>query len=184
MRFNTDTALFDAFPTARDHIGTGPRGVPPTAYVDELVKASKFDEALSFCSYLLARREAVAWGCRCWRSRLVQDAGPKKPANPGLVAAESWAEAPSDKRRLKAYDCWIAGDRQDPATWFALATAWSGGNMIPGLPNSPFAAPHLTATLVRVGLLLMLYRVPASDRPDFTRQSIGAGLRLAAMGLS
>lgn len=183
MRFNTDRALFDAFPTARDHIGTGPLDVPPTVFVDGLVKASKFDEALSFCSYLLARREAVAWGCRCWRTRLVEDAGPRAPS-PGLDAAEAWAEAPSDKRRLRAFDCWTAGDRQDPTTWFALATAWSGGSMIPSLPNSPAAAPHLTATLVRVGLLLALYRVPAADRPDVARQWIGAGLHLAKMGLS
>lgn len=184
MRFNTDTALFDAFPTARDHIGTGPLDVPPTVFVDGLVKAKKFDEALSFCSYLLARREAVAWGCRCWRASLVEDGRPGVPPSPGLEAAEAWAEAPSDMRRLKAYDCWTAGNRQDPATWFALATAWSGGSMMPGLANSPAAAPHLTATLVRVGLLLMHYRVPASDRPDAAKRWIGAGMRLAKTGLS
>ncbi len=184
MRFNTDAALFDAFPTARAHIATAPLDVPPAVFVDGLVKASKFDEGLSFCSYLLARREAVAWGCRCWRTRLVQDAGPGAPPSPGIDAAEAWAEAPSDKRRLKAYDDWTTGNREDPATWFALAAAWSGGSMIPSLPNSPSAAPHLTATLVRVGLLLMLNRVTASERPTSAKQWIDAGLHLAKIGLT
>ena len=183
MRFNTDTALFDAFPMARDHIGTAPLDVPPAAFVDALTKASKLGEALSFCSYLLARREAVAWGCRCLRARLAEDAAPGASQGPALAAAEAWADAPSDKRRLRAYDCWTAGHREDPATWFALATAWSGGSMTPGVPNSPFAAPHLTATLVRVGLLLALNRVAAPQRPDAAKQWIGAGLRLAETGL-
>ena len=184
MRFNTDTALFDAFPMARDHIGTQPLDGPPALFVDGLVKASKLDEALSFCAFLLARREAVAWGCRCWRTRLVQDTGAGAAPSPALGAAEVWADKPSDPRRLKAYDCWTAGDRQDPATWFALATAWSGGSMIPGAPNSPSAAPHLTATLVRVGLLLALNKVAAPDRPDAAKQWINAGLRLAETGLN
>ncbi len=183
MRFNTDTALFDAFPTARDQIATAPLDVPPAVFVDGLVKASKFDEGLSFCSYLLARREAVAWGCRCLRTGVVEAAGSGSPSSPALEAAEAWADAPSERRRLRAYDCWTAGDQQNAATWFALATAWSGGSMMPGFPSSPSAAPHLTATLVRVGLLLMLNKVPASDRPGRVKQWIDAALHLAKTGL-
>ena len=178
MRFNTDRALFDAFPTARDHIKAEPADVPPAVFATDLVKRGKSEDAIAFCAYLLARREAVAWGCRCMRGVL----GSGTPS-PGLLAAETWVGAPSENARVAAYERWNDGDREDPSTWLALAAVWSGGSLVPTLPNAMPAPPYLTANMVRVALVLALNRRPLQAKAGDAQDWVRAGLRLAETGL-
>ncbi|MCW6506728.1 DUF6931 family protein [Lichenifustis flavocetrariae] len=182
MRFNTDRALFDAFPSARDHVKTEPTGGTPAAFLKLLLDCHSFDEAISFCAYLLPRREAVAWGCRCLRSNL-RDGASSHAASPALLAAEAWAEAPSEERRRTAHACWEKGDKESPASWLALGAAWSGASVAPDTPNPMPAAPHLTATMVRVALILLLHPIPKIGKPNVAREWIADGSRIAEFGL-
>ena len=184
VRFNTDRALFDAFPSARDHIRTEPTDGTPTAFLRLLLDRQSFDEAISFCAYLLPRREAVAWGCRCLRSKLSEEAQPTHAATPALLAAEAWAEAPSEQRRRAAYACWEQGDKENAASWLALGAAWSGGSVAPDAPNPMPAAPHLTATMVRVALILLLHPVPKNRKSAIAQEWMADGARIAEFGLS
>lgn len=178
VRFNTDRALFDAFPTARDHIKAEPAGVPPAVFATDLVKRGKAEDAIAFCAYLLARREAVAWGCRCFRGVL----GNGTPS-PGLLAAETWVDAPSEDARLAAYERWNDGDREDPSSWLAIAAVWSGGSLVPNLPNAMAAPPFLTANMVRVALVLTLNKRPRHAKAGDAQEWVRAGLRIAETGL-
>ncbi len=178
MRFNTDQALFDAFPSARDHVKTEPTGGSPAVFLKTLIERGTLEEAISFCAYLLPRREAVAWGCRCFRSGLRDQA-----TGPALLAAEAWAKSPSEVRRREAYALWDKGDKEEPANWLALGAAWSGGGVVPDLPNSPAAAPHLTATMIRVALILLLHSTLKDSKPAVAREWVAIGSRIAEFGL-
>ena len=181
MRFTTDQALFDAFPSARDHIKTEPAGGSPLTFLKRLSDAGKIGEGLAFCAYMLPRRDAVAWACQCLAAKWREDGAVTE--NAPLVAARSWVEAPSEEKRIAAYACWNRGDREDPASWIALGAAWSGGSLSPDLPNSLPAPPHLTANVIRVALLLLLHKVPRGQQTALGRDWIAAGAHQAKSGL-
>ncbi len=181
VRFNTDRALFDAFPSARDFVKTEPLGVPPQVFLRTLMGDRKFDEALSFCAYLLPRREAVAWGCRCLRHLSHSPAEAVVPSS--LKAAEAWVEEPSEEARLAAHQQWTAGDKNDPTVWLALAAAWSGGSLTPDQVHSLPAQPHLTASMVRVALLLGVHRLKVPEKTVYVEAWIADGSRIAEAGL-
>lgn len=181
MRFNTDRALFDAFPTAPDHIKTEPADLAPEAFLNLLLHKNKLSEALSFCAYLLRRREAVAWGCECVTTKRLHDG--KKSLDPDLMAANAWVRDPSEQTRGAAYERWAAGDQTEPAAWLALAAAWSGGGLISsaGASSGP-AGPHLTAVMVRTAFLLMLHSVASDKKAAASRDWIAAALQHAKAG--
>ena len=67
LRFPTVSDLYGAFPTAKDDVGTDPGNEPPLTFLQSLVEKESWDKAVSFCAYLLPRREAVWWGCQSLR---------------------------------------------------------------------------------------------------------------------
>jgi hypothetical protein len=180
VRFNTDRALFEAFPTAAEHINTKPADLPPAEFIDRLVLTNKLSEALSFCAYLLRRRDAVAWGCECLTARRLHDGN--RTFNPCLAAAETWVRSPSEETRTATYESWAAGDKTDPGAWLALAAAWSGGSLMPGTTGVAPAGPHLTASMVRAAFIMMLHAVPSDQKGALTRNWIAAGLKHAEAG--
>lgn len=179
VRFETDRAVLDAFPTARDHVRTPPAGQPPLAFLKLLVARGALEDAVAFCAYLLPRREAVAWGCRSLR----QLADPAMPIETeAYKAAQAWVAAPDEDHRLAALDACEATDPNEPTKWLAMAAAHSGGNLAPRSDIHVPTPPHLTASALRVALLLMRTRVPLTWA-ERIRPCIEAGARIAEFGL-
>ena len=78
VRFATAKALFDTFPEAYKKIGAKPTDQFPIDFLSGLVSQGKLEDAVTFCSFLLPRREAVWWACGCARellSDIPQDRG-------------------------------------------------------------------------------------------------------------
>lgn len=174
VRFNTDRALFEAFPTARRDVGVEPQDRDPIELARELAAQSKLDQAASLCAYLLSRRDAVEWGCRSLRA-LHDD--PRGFETPCLKAAEAWVGEADETRRDAARDAAAHANDDDPTTWLAKAAAWSGGSLV-----APAAVPvpaHLTAVAVRVALSLALRRLSPDDRLFRGRACIDDAARLA-----
>ena len=177
LRFGTGHEVLDSFASARADIGPDLADAEPLAYLDGLAQAGRPEAALSFCAYLLPRREAVWWGCRGLKtlpSRL-----PPADAVAALAAAERWVERPDDAGRRAALALAMAGDLAQPEAWMAVAAGWAGGSMALGAYAVP-VQPHLTARAVRAGLLLGLAALPGAGRREALDGLLGLGRRMVA----
>src|SRR3954471_21397944 len=106
-RFVTALALFETFPRSVTKIAAEPTDEPPTIFLKRLSTQHKFEDAITFCAYLLPRREAVWWACRCVRASLGDiAAGRARP----ISAAEAWVYDPGDENRRTALEAGKQGD--------------------------------------------------------------------------
>lgn len=177
LRFGTGHEVLDTFSTARRDIGVERADASPLAYLDALGDGAPPEAALSFCAYLLPRREAVWWGCRALRA--LGHPGPEgEPAGP-LSAAERWVERPDDASRRAALALGIDSDLEQPTPWMALAAGWAGGSMALGAYAVPVQS-HLTARAVRAGLLLGLAALSPLRRHEAGARLVGLGRRIAS----
>jgi hypothetical protein len=180
LRFATAQALFEHFPSARDRIRATPTQASPQDFLRSLISESEIEDAVSFCCYLLARREAVWWGCRSVQAFLGDPPASKDAA---LLAAEAWAQAPDDNRRKAAYEVANRSDRNSATTWLALAAAWSGGPVLrSGLKPVP-AAPQLAGQATRTAILLAARSVKPSERAERLKACVEHAIRIAENGL-
>jgi hypothetical protein len=190
VRFATARDVFETFPMAGTLISSEATDELSVDYLRKLVAKGKIDDAVSFCAYLLPRREAVWWACRTVRTFL----GDGPVPNAGcLQAAEAWVQEPDQAHQEAAQDVATRSDRNNPVTWLALAAAWSGG--VVSIEGSPRIAPppQLTAHAVRVAILLTARQTipPESaagqtppERSPRLRACIEDGISLAENGLS
>lgn len=174
LRFETAQDLFETYPTARVDVGVAARGQPSIDFMRSL-SADSLKAALSFCAYLLARREAVAWGCQCLR----EGEALQPHEENRLAAAEAWASAPDEPRRLRALDLASRGEAKEAGTWTCFAVGWSGGAVaIDGQHFAP--APHqATAQAVRVALILGANALSGPSRQEMQRRWLEAGIQFA-----
>ena len=86
VRFATTLALFETFPKSVTKIAADPTDEPPIVFLKKLSAQRKFEDAITFCAYLLPRREAVWWAYGCTRAML-RDVSASR-AGP-LIAAEA-----------------------------------------------------------------------------------------------
>jgi len=179
VRFATAQALFDAFPRTTTKLNVQPTDESPRTFLEKLSSQRKFEEAVTFCAYLLPRREAVVWACKSTTTLL----GPMPHRVPALAAAEAWVQDPDDQRRDVALAVGTGGDVNDPMTWLALAAGWSGGSLSLN-PKAPVPAPpYLTARAVRLAILLSARMMPLPQRAQDLAGVIADGIRLAEAGL-
>ena len=68
VRFATAQAVFETFPELSQKIDASPSEQPPINFLRGMISAGKLEDAVTFCAYLLPRREAVWWACRSARS--------------------------------------------------------------------------------------------------------------------
>jgi hypothetical protein len=176
IRFATAREVFEAFPVSRDDIEAAPSDEPPQLFVKALLDSATPEDAIGFSAYMLPRREAVWWACQCLRA-----IDPMPPAEEAVAIqfAEAWVREPEEHRRRAALEIGERSDDNAPATWAALAAAWSGGNMMrEGQPVQ--APPHLTAKAARAAVLIALARVGAREREARLRACIESALRLVS----
>lgn len=162
LRFPTVRSLYEAFPTAEEDVGAPPSDEGCVAFLHLLLADCAWRPAVSFCAYMLPRREAVAWGCRSLRKILSKPAPAEAVA---LDAAEMWALQPEERLRRAALQIGNEGNAGLPGMWMALAAGWSGGSIVPDGPAVVRAPPEQTARAVRAGLLIAASRMQARDAP-------------------
>jgi len=184
VRFPTARSLFETFPEAAVKAAEAPIDAPSLDFLQNLAAGEKFDDAVTFCAYLLPRREAVWWACRCARALLADgaaDGAPSKSA--ALLAAEAWVRNPDDEHREAALRIGSAGDVNDPMTWLAMAAGWAGG-MFVSHPKNPVPAPqYMTPRACRIAVLLGARLVRGPERAARLRACIDDGAGLAEAGL-
>jgi hypothetical protein len=180
IRFATARDVIDSFTVAPGTITEPATDAGPLDFLRVLVSKGKLDEAVTFCGYLLPRREAVWWACRSVRA-LGAEAGNVNLE--GLRLAEAWVQDPSAERRKAAEDFANAADKNNPLTWLASAAAWSGGAITMGRGPAIAPPPELTPHAARIAILLSARGL----RPDEFRTKLAAcvedGAKLAESGL-
>jgi hypothetical protein len=177
LRFPTVRDLYDAFPTAENDVGAPANDEDSLAFLRSLMASEEWDKAVSFCAYILPRREAVLWGCQSLR-RLQSE--PRQAEIAALAAAETWVREPEEHTRREALNAGMRGDVRTAAVWLALAAGWSGGSMMPPEFAAMPAAPHQTARAVRAGLLIAMTQISADRVAKVVEPCLEDGLRLAA----
>lgn len=161
IRFATVRDLYAAFPTAEVDVGVECCDEPSADFVSRLAKEGERRAALSYCAYLLARREAVWWAARCVRQSTPDDAASLRC----LQAADEWVTEPSEARRRRALEEAGQTKKSLAAAWVAQAAGWSGGNVSPDPAFYLESPPQATAQAARGAVLIALGGV-ASDRRD------------------
>ena len=68
VRFATAIDLFETFPEVSKTIGVPPTDKPPLDFLRGLSAQGRLEDAVTFCAYLLPRREAVWWSCASVRA--------------------------------------------------------------------------------------------------------------------
>lgn len=175
LRFATARQVFEAFPTALSDIEAKPADIGPVAFVEALAGGPTPEDGLSFCAYLLPKREAVWWACNCIRSI----EGSLSEGDEKLLSiAESWVDEPEEVNRRAALLASEGITVRSPSSWALLAAAWSGGSMVADAERPVPPPAHLTAQAVRAAVLTSLARVPTRSRRTTLDACIATAMRL------
>ena len=178
VRFATAEALFETFPELSQKISAKPSQQFPMEFLRTLA-TGKIEDAVTFCSYLLPRREAVWWACKCARAPSGQIAEDRAVA---LLAAEAWVREPDDERRQAALELGTRGHCDDPLTWVALAAGWAGGFLESGPHLSIPMLQYMTARATHAAILISASNVKRDQRPAYLQACVADGARLAEEG--
>jgi hypothetical protein len=179
VRFATAEALFETFPELSQKVSAKPSEQSPIEFLQALVATGKIEDAVTFCSYLLPRREAVWWACRCARAPSGHIAEDRATA---LLAAEAWVKEPDDERRQAALELGTKGHCDDALTWVALAAGWTGGFLVSGPHHSIPMPQYMTARATRTAILISALSVKWDQRPGYLQACVADGTRLAEEG--
>lgn len=178
LRFKTARQLFDAFPDAGEDMSASPSDQPTLDFLGALVSGATPEDAVTFCSYMLPRRESVWWGYQC----LSQLPDIMTPEDRQLMAlAEDWVRRPDEEARFAALEAGMAAKTKTPGAWIALAAGWSGATMLRPAADQPQVAtpPSLTAKATNAGVLGALARVDRKVRSAMLRSFVSMGVQLA-----
>lgn len=180
-RFPTARSLFETFPEAAGKAPAEPADVSSVEYLHGLTNAGKSDDALTFCAYLLPRREAVWWACRAVRALSPERA---LDAAPCLRAAEAWVQKPDEEHREAALQIATTAGLDDPVTWLARAAGWAGG-MLVAHPKSPVSVPqYMTPRACRIAVLISVRMLqPPAERLMRANACVADAIALAKSGL-
>ena len=178
VRFATARALFETYPEVAQKIRAAPNDQPVIDFTRLLLSNGRLADAVTFCAYLLPRREAVWWACSSVRT-LAVDVMQNGAA--GLLAAEAWVVKPDDQHRQAALAIGSSGDRRHPSTWLARAAGWSGGFQTSGAKQVPIP-PYMTARAARIAVLFSAAKIGGTQRLTGLQSSIENGIKLAETG--
>jgi len=163
LRFFTAREVFEAFPGAAGDIAGKPLNdaEAPLDFLTRLLVSPTPEDAVSFCAYMLGRREAVWWGCSCHR---FFGQPTERDDEKALLTAEAWIREPEEHRRRAALALGISGNHELAGTWLSLAAGGAGGTFIVNGQAGPPVPADMTAKAVRSAVLISLARLPIRER--------------------
>ncbi len=160
-RFTTASQVYDAFPGITRDITALPTEDEPLAFLAKLASSASPEDAITFCAYLLDKRQAVWWAVRCLKELGLPRSRDEEIA---LKVAEAWVRDPEEHRRLTALQLGLSGDHNLAPVWAAFAAGSAGGTLVVGDMPGPPVPSHGTARCARVAVLAALAGIAARDR--------------------
>lgn len=176
FRFPLAKDLYDTIPEIRDDL-TARAGKEETLdYIRKLLGSPIAEEAITFCAYLLPKREAVWWAFQCLKT-LPEALG--EHDHHMLELAENWVRNPGEDSRYRVLSPAMDAEQKTPGTWVALAAGWSGGSMLE--PSQPAVEPpaYLTPRAINAAILSSLAWVHAQHRQEAIEQFVSYALKLS-----
>jgi len=179
LRFASAREVFETFPTIARDITAKISDAAPLDYLNDLVASRTPEDAISFCAYLLDRRQAVWWSCSCSR---LNGSPANRDEELALLAAEAWVRDPQPPRRSHALQLGLNGDRDFAGAWAALAAGGAGGTLdIDGQPGPPVVA-HMTAQAARTCVLIAVATRPMRERAPAMIECVDLARKILADG--
>ncbi len=178
IRFATARDVYDSFETAAADIKVPPTDEEPLIFLDRQLAEKQPLAAMSFCAYLLPRRECVWWAAQAVRHFEADALDPIDDR--GLLAAEAWVREPGEARRKAALRVLQEVKGIRPGFFCARAAGWSGGSKSLDDSMQTPAEPHMTASFARAALLKSITSKPATRQLDLMRIAAVAGSAFAA----
>lgn len=124
----------------------------PVTYVELLIKAELYHDAIRFIGYWLPAPLAIAWGCRCVESVFAGSLRGKDAE--AMARASAWAADPSETKRRAAEAIAEDLNYEGPAAFLAAAAFWSEGSIAPpGVADVP-PAPGLASQGILAAMLI------------------------------
>jgi hypothetical protein len=123
--------------------------------IGQLADEGKFLDALRLRAYLLTKREAVWWGCKCVTEEVDEPLPTVQAA--ALEAACAWAEDPDESGRRLAEERAAKAKYSGVGATLALSAFWSDGSIAP--EGNPEVRPdeRLTSQGVAAALISAAY---------------------------
>jgi hypothetical protein len=108
----------------------------PAVVVEQLMKAAFNLDAVRLLAHALPKREAVWWACLAVRQNPIEEGSVEAQA---ITATEAWVRTPTEELRLLCRELAEKLKHKTPASWAAMAAAWSTGSLAP--QDEPDVAP-------------------------------------------
>jgi len=154
------------------------RAATPARFIESMMGAACFNDAVKFLAHALPKREAVWWACLAARHALNSD--PDQEA--AVLAAETWAARPTEEHRLIAKQIAEKTAFKTAASWAATSAWWSAGSMAePGQPEVP-PPPFLYAQAVASAICLAAVLPDPINADKRYQRYLSQGLDLAMGG--
>ncbi|MBL8848436.1 MAG: hypothetical protein JNG89_02080, partial [Planctomycetaceae bacterium] len=125
-------------------------GIRAEDFLNALVAAEHWADAVRLLAAWLPPPQSVAWGCACIRQMGEGRLSPAQQAS--AAAADKWAAEPTEEHRRAAQQAAENIQSRTPAGWIALAAFWSGGSI--GPPDAPDIPPAPGMSVRAVGLVV------------------------------
>lgn len=175
IRFETMADVFETYPGLKEMVGVEPGPEAPIPFLEKLVRAGEIDDAVTLAAFVLPRREAVWWACRCV-------AAASKPMTADdrrrWELAAAWVHRPEDRRRISAFEVAATLDARTAMASLLNAVVWSGGAMDPTSQHPVPAPPDLAAKSARNAVLLTAAGEPTETRPTFLERCVSTALAI------
>ena len=178
LRFDKARQVVEAYPRILEDLGLEPAAAPSVEFARKLLAGGHGFDAVAYVACLLARREAVWWGCQCVRAL------GEGNVDAALLAAEAWVREPDDGSRRAALKLGTAGNLRVATTWLALAAGHSGGSVAPEEAPPVPASPEASAVDVKAAIILASVKKALADQSAWIGACVEAGLRFAEGGES
>ena len=150
----------------------------PAEFLDLLIGAESFPDAIKFLAIWLPKPDAVAWAGKCLRDIFGDDLSAREES--AIQAAVQWASEPSEENRQAAGVAGEAGGYDRAAGLLGLAAFVSGGSLAP--PDLAPAPPSegLTSQSIAGALAIAVYHGEPGLAESRYRKFLEAGKNLAA----
>lgn len=149
----------------------------PGAYLEKLVAASAFHDAIRFLAAALPPREAIGWACLCLRR--TAPPAPESPEKAILDAAEGWVRSPGDETRRAAFDAATKLGSSSPAGLLALAAFFSGGSIAPAGMDAVPPPEKVSASMIAGGIFLAAIPGDPVRIPERLHACLNLGIDIA-----
>jgi len=146
----------------------------PAQYVQTLLDAKLYPDAVRFLAHALPKREGIWWAWVCARRAATEAPTPRDAA--ALEATERWITQPTDDNRRAAMRAAEAVGLATPAGCTALAAFVSGGSLGPAHTPPVQPGEFLTAKAITGAVVAAAVCGDASKAPERFQSFIAQGL--------